>query len=50
MKAGLDGLKDTLPGVSLDRTKRTVDLIRGWNGVADQFEIYISRVRQTNSI
>jgi len=43
MKAGLDGLKDTLPGVSLDRTKRTVDLIRGWNGVADQFEIYISR-------
>ena len=45
MKAGLDGLKDTFPGVTLERTGRTLDLIRGWNGLADQFEIYIYRVR-----
>jgi len=37
MKAGLDGLKHTLP--------RIIMVTRGWGGVADQFALYIHRVR-----
>jgi hypothetical protein len=45
MKAGLDGLQEALPQIILARTWDTSDITRGWNEVADQFSLYVFKVR-----
>jgi hypothetical protein len=45
MKAGLDGLKDTLPHITPDRTRTMSSFARGWDEVADQFSLYVYKVR-----
>lgn len=45
MKDGLEGLKDALPQLMLDRPVNTTDLVDGWKGVGDQFALYVYKVR-----
>jgi hypothetical protein len=44
MTAGLDGLKDALPQITLTGTWVTPNITRGWNEVADQFSLYAFKV------